>query len=165
MAQLKALQIPHSGMALAIDIGEARDIHPRDKEDIGNRLALWALKNDYGQKDLVCSGPLYKGMKVEENRIRISFDSVGRGLMVGKMDGHGPAKEVAGGKLQRFAVAGEDKQWVWADAVIDGETVVVSSPAVPKPVAVRYAFSMNPQGCNLYNQDGLPASPFRTDAW
>ena len=165
MAQLKALQIPHTGMALAIDVGDAKDIHPRNKEDVGNRLALWALKNDYGKKDLVCSGPLYKGMTIEDDKIRIRFDSVGRGLMVGKKQGHGPATEDLEGKLQRFAIAGEDKHWIWADAVIDGATVVVSNPVVLRPVAVRYAYSMNPAGCNLYNQDGLPASPFRTDSW
>lgn len=165
MAQFKALQIPHTGMALAIDVGDAKDIHPRNKEDVGNRLALWALKNDYGQKELVCSGPLYKGITIEDNKVRISFDSVGRGLMVGKKQGHGPATEDLEGKLRRFAIAGEDKHWVWGDAVIDGATVVVSSPVVLRPVAVRYAYSMNPDGCNLYNQDGLPASPFRTDSW
>ena len=152
-------------MALAIDVGDAKDIHPRNKEDVGNRLALWALKNDYGKKDLVCSGPLYKGMTIEDDKIRIRFDSVGRGLMVGKKQGHGPATEDLEGKLQRFAIAGEDKHWIWADAVIDGATVVVSNPVVLRPVAVRYAYSMNPAGCNLYNQDGLPASPFRTDSW
>ena len=165
MAQFKALQIPHTGMALAIDVGDAKDIHPRNKEDIGNRLALWALKNDYGQKELVCSGPLYKGITIEDNKVRISFDSIGRGLMVGKKQGHGPATEDLEGKLRRFAIAGADKHWVWADAVIDGATVVVSSPVVLRPVAVRYAYSMNPDGCNLYNLEGLPASPFRTDAW
>jgi len=165
MAQLKALQIPHTGMALAIDVGDAKDIHPRNKEDVGNRLALWALKNEYGQKDLVCSGPLYTGMTIEDDKVRIRFDSVGRGLMIGKKQGHGPAKDDIEGKLKRFAIAGEDKHWVWADAVIDGATVVVSSPVVLRPVAVRYAYSMNPDGCNLYNQDGLPASPFRTDSW
>ncbi len=165
MAQLKALQIPHTGMALAIDVGDAKDIHPRNKEDVGNRLALWALKNEYGQKDLVCSGPLYKGMTIEDDKVRIHFDSVGRGLMIGKKQGHGPAQDDLEGKLQRFSIAGEDKHWVWADAVIDGATVVVSSPVVLRPVAVRYAYSMNPDGCNLYNQDGLPASPFRTDSW
>jgi len=165
MAQLKALQIPHTGMALAIDVGDAKDIHPRNKEDVGNRLALWALKNEYGQKDLVCSGPLYQGMTIEDDKVRIRFDSVGRGLMIGKKQGHGPAKDDLEGKLQRFAIAGEDKHWVWADAVIDGATVVVSSSVVLRPVAVRYAYSMNPDGCNLYNQDGLPASPFRTDSW
>ena len=165
MAQLKSLLIPHTGMAVAIDVGEAKNLHPRNKEDVGNRLALWALKNDYNQDDLVCSGPLYKGMTIEKNQVRITFDFIGRGLMVGKKQGHDLAREDVGGKLQKFSIAGADKRWVWADAVISGASVVVSSPVVPQPVAVRYAYSMNPAGCNLYNQEGLPASPFRTDSW
>jgi sialate O-acetylesterase len=165
MAQLKSLQVPKTGMAVITDIGEARDIHPKNKFDVGERLALWALRDDYGKKNLIVSGPLYKSMKVEDNKIRIEFDSVGGGLIVGKNDGRKPVVEGQGAKLERFAIAGEDKRWVWADAVIDGETIVVSSPDVPKPVAVRYAYSMNPEGCNLYNKEGLPASPFRTDSW
>ncbi|MCG3150524.1 MAG: hypothetical protein PCFJNLEI_04010 [Verrucomicrobiae bacterium] len=165
MAQLKSLQIPKTGMAVAIDIGDASDIHPRNKVDVGHRLALWALKHDYGQPALVCSGPLYKGVAVEGARIRVSFDHVGSGLIVGKKDGYGPAREVTGGILTRFAVAGSDRRWVWADAVIDGATVLVSSPSVPAPVAVRYAFATNPAGCNLYNKEGLPAAPFRSDDW
>ena len=165
MAQTKSLEIPKTGMAVIMDIGEARDIHPKNKFDVGNRLALWALRHDYGQKNLVCGGPLYKDMKVEGNKIRISFDSVGGGLMVGKKDGRNPTVEDKGAKLKRFAIAGEDKKWAWAEAAIDGDTLVVSSPDVPNPVAVRYAYSMNPEGCNLYNKEGLPASPFRTDSW
>jgi len=165
MAQLECLKFPKTGMAVSIDVGEANDIHPKNKFDVGERLALWALAKDYGKKDLVCSGPLYKGMKVEDGKIRIEFDSIGGGLMAGRKDGRAPTVEVKDGKLKRFAIAGEDKKWVWADAVIAGKAVVVSSPEVPKPVAVRYAFSMNPEGCNLYNKEGLPASPFRTDAW
>lgn len=171
MAQLKALTIPKTGMAVSIDIGVAGDIHPRNKEDVGTRLALWALAKDYGKSKVVCSGPLYKGMKVQGgNKIRLSFDYAAGGLMIGRKEGHGPAVEAkpAGGdvpKLQRFAIAGEDRKWFWADAIIDGSTVVVSSTNVPSPVAVRYAFSQNPAGCNLYNREGLPASPFRTDNW
>jgi len=164
-AQFKSLKIPRTGMALAIDIGDASDIHPKNKEDVGNRLAFWALKNDYGQTNRVCSGPLYKTMKVEGDKIRVSFDYADNGLIVGKKTGHGPAVESQDGTLKRFAIAGEDKKWFWADAVIEGAAVVVSCPAVSAPVAVRYAFSMNPAGCNLYNAEGLPASPFRTDNW
>lgn len=97
--------------------------------------------------------------------MRLAFDYVGGGLIVGKKDGVKPTEEDKTGKLARFAIAGEDKKWVWADAVIDGATVVVSSKDVPHPVAVRYAFSQNPDGANLYNKEGLPASPFRTDDW
>jgi len=164
-AQRKCLAIPKTGMAVSIDVGEVVSIHPKNKLDVGERLALWALAKDYGKTDLVHSGPLYRNAAVEDGKIRISFDHVGGGLMVGRKEGRKPTVEDAGGKLKRFAIAGEDKKWVWADAVIDGDTVVVSSPQVPKPVAVRYAFSMNPQGCNLYNKEGLPASPFRTDEW
>ena len=152
-------------MAVIIDIGEAKDIHPKNKQDVGLRLALWALANEYGKKDLVYSGPLYKACKVEGDKIRIEFDCVGGGLMVGKKDGLAPTAEVPNGTLRMFAVAGADKTWHWANAQIDGATVVVSSPDAPQPVAVRYAFSMNPEGCNLYNREGLPASPFRTDEW
>jgi sialate O-acetylesterase len=165
MAQLKSLQIPHTGMAVIIDVGDASDIHPRDKFDVGERLALWALAKDYGQTSTVYSGPLYKSMQVEGQKIRLAFDCVGAGLMVGKKDGRQPTVEDQGGKLKRFAIAGEDRKWVWADAVIDGETVVVSAATVAQPVAVRYAYSMNPEGCNLYNRAGLPTSPFRTDDW
>ncbi len=165
MAQLRALQVPHTGMALAIDVGDSVSAHPPDKEDIGDRLALLALKNDYGRKDLVCSGPLYRGMTIEGARIRVRFDYAEGGLMVGQKTGHGLATESRAGQLKRFAIAGADKAWFWADAVIDGSTVLVSSPSVMNPVAVRYAYSMNPSGCNLYNKEGLPASPFRTDTW
>ncbi|MCX6997099.1 MAG: sialate O-acetylesterase [Kiritimatiellaeota bacterium] len=165
MAQFKSLQIPKTGMAVAIDVGAANDIHPRNKEDVGTRLARWALGNDYDQSRIVCSGPLYKGLKVEGDKLRLAFDYVGQGLMVGRQAGHGPAVEVKDGKLQRFAICGADRKWAWADAVIAGKTVLVSSTNVVQPVAVRYAYSMNPEGCNLYNKDGLPASPFRTDNW
>lgn len=167
--QLKCLTIPNSGMAVAIDladIGRPDDIHPKDKKSVGERLALWALAKDYGRKDLVYSGPLYEGMKIEDGKIRIFFDGVGSGLKIAtRKGGFQPLVDEPGGKLRRFAIAGADKKWVWADAVIDGATVVVSSPDVPKPVTVRYAYSMCPEGCNLYNQEGLPASPFRTDKW
>ena len=106
---------------------------------------------------------MYKGMKVEGGSIRLSFGSVGSGLMVGKKEGLKPTAQVKDGKLARFAISGEDKVWHWADAAIDGETVVVKSDKVAKPVAVRYAYSMNPKGANLYNKEGIPASPFRTD--
>ena len=164
-AQNKALAIPDTGMAVIIDIGEANDIHPRNKYDVGARLARWALARDYGQKDVVVSGPLFREMKIEGDKARLCFDHAAPGLMVGKKDGRAPAVENKDGKLRRFAVAGTDKVWQWAEAVIDGETVVVSSPKVKEPVAVRYAFSMNPEGANLYNREGLPASPFRTDNW
>ena len=166
MAQLKSLAVPNTGMAVAIelaDVGNPGDVHPKTKKDVGERLSLWALAKDYGKKNLVYSGPLFKEMKVEGAKIRIAFDSVGSGLTVATKKGYDPVVKEPQGKLQKFAIAGDDKKWVWAEAVIDGKTVVVSSPEVPKPVAVRYAFAANPDGCNLYNNEGLPASPFRTD--
>jgi sialate O-acetylesterase len=163
LAQSKILTVPKTGLVVTVDVGDPGDIHPRNKKDVGERLALWALAKDYGKKDLVYSGPLYKGMKIEGSTVRLSFDHVGKGLMVGHKDGKKPVEEVSDGKLKRFAIAGADGKWFWAEAKIDGDTVVVSSPDVKKPVAVRYAYSNNPVGANLYNRDGLPAAPFRTD--
>jgi len=168
-AQSKALSITNSGMAVIIDtvpLKDAANIHPVNKYDVGLRLARWALNRDYGQKELVVAGPLFKSMKVEGNKVRLSFDYAGSGLMVGSKEGRAPAVESNGGKLKRFAIAGADRKWFWAEAVIDEQTVVVSAPGVvEEPVAVRYAFAMNPDGANLYNREGLPAAPFRTDAW
>jgi sialate O-acetylesterase len=148
---LTAAKVPHSGLAVAIDIGDADDIHPKNKAEVGRRLALWALAHDYGRK-VECSGPWYKSMKVSGDKIRLRFDHVSGGL------------EARGGALKGFAIAGDDHKFVWADAVIEGNQVVVSSPQVPRPVAVRYAWDINPV-CNLYNGAGLPAVPFRTDDW
>ena len=144
-------KLPKTGEAVIIDIGESGDIHPKNKQDVGKRLALWAESQIYG-KDIVYSSPLYESMKVEQNKVRVSFKHAGSGL------------EAKGEKLVGFAIAGEDRTFVWADATIDGKTVVVSSDKVSKPVAVRYAWADNPD-CNLYNKEGLPASPFRTDDW
>ena len=152
-AQLLTLKAsPNTGMAVIIDIGDAQDIHPVNKQDVGKRLALSALTGTYG-KSVVGSGPIYESMAAEGGGIRLKFKHIGGGL------------EAKGGPLKGFAVAGDDRKFVWAVAAIDGGTVVVSSPNVPKPAAVRYAWADNPAGCNLYNQEGLPASPFRTDDW
>jgi len=167
-AQTKALDIRHTGMAVAIDLADAHnpnDIHPRNKQDVGGRLAQWALHQTYGKKELVPTGPLYKGHKIKGSEVHLSFDHVGKGLMVGKKTKLEPTAEVKDGKLEHFSIAGEDKKWVWADATINGDTVVVSSKEVKKPVAVRYGFTMNPGNANLYNKDGIAASPFRTDDW
>jgi sialate O-acetylesterase len=150
--QLMTLSLPNTGMAVIIDIGEADDIHPKNKQDVGKRLALWALAKTYG-KDIVYSGPIYKSMKVDDGKIVLSFDHVGGGL-IAKGDE----------QLKGFAIAGSDRKFVWADAKIDGDTVVVSSDNVSEPIAVRYAWADNPV-CNLYNKEDLPASPFRTDDW
>ncbi len=166
-AQFNALsRIKNGGMAVTIDIGSERDIHPKAKKQVGERLARWALARDYG-KDIVPSGPLFKSAKIEEGKIRLSFDYVGTGLMVGvkkATDNLEPQEAPKGTPLKGFAIAGKDKVWHWANAVIDGDTVVVSSDKVPSPRYVRYAFRAFPQGdCNLYNREGLPASPFKTD--
>jgi sialate O-acetylesterase len=150
---LKALAtVPNTGMAVTIDIGEGDQIHPHNKQDVGKRLAQWALAKTYG-KDVVACGPLYKSMRKDGGKIVIAFDYIGGGLA---------ARD--GGKLVGFAIAGADKKFVWADAKIEGDTVVASSPAVKSPAAVRYAWANNPK-CNLINKAGLPASPFRTDDW
>jgi sialate O-acetylesterase len=151
-AQLQATQEPGVGMAVAIDIGEAGDIHPKNKRDVGHRLAQWALARTYG-RPLVPSGPLYAHMTIEGGRIRIYFDHADHGLVA------------SGGALKTFVIAGADRRFVEAGAVIEGNTVVVSAGQVPEPMAVRYAWADNPEGCNLHNAEGLPASPFRTDTW
>ncbi|QJE95465.1 sialate O-acetylesterase [Luteolibacter luteus] len=148
---MTAKKLPNSGLAVAIDIGEANDIHPRNKQDVGKRLALQALAKTYGQK-VVPSGPEFREAKTEGGTIRLSFDYAGGGLVV------------KGGGLKGFSIAGADKKFVWADAKIDGGTVVVSSPQVPAPAAVRYAWTENPDA-TLFNAEGLPAIPFRTDTW
>jgi sialate O-acetylesterase len=150
-AQAMTLSLPKTGMAVIIDIGDADNIHPKNKQDVGKRLALAALAITYG-KDVVYSGPMYESMKVEGDKVRLKFKHIGGGLVA------------KGDKLTGFAVAGEDKKFVWADARIDGDTIVVSAKDVAKPVAVRYAWADNPE-CNFYNKADLPAVPFRTDDW
>jgi sialate O-acetylesterase len=163
-AQRRSLKLPNSGMAVAIDLGEDANGHPRNKKDVGERLALWALAKTYG-KDVPYSGPLYRSVQIDGDRAIISFDHVGKGLMIGDKDGLEPVREIKGGELKHFSIRGEDGSWRWAEAKIVGDTVVVRSERVTRPVAVRYADSMNPKGNKLYNREGLPASPFRTDGW
>jgi sialate O-acetylesterase len=142
------------GLAVSIDTGSELSLHPKNKKPIGIRHAYLALRNVY-DKDVVAHGPLYKSYQVKGDEVILSFDSVGSGLMTGRK-----------GKLNAFAIAGKDRKWEWADAEIRGATVVVSSPKVSQPVAARYAWAMNPSQRNLlYNKEGLPASPFRTDDW
>ncbi|MCH5718268.1 hypothetical protein [Niabella hibiscisoli] len=136
---------------MAIDIGEANDIHPRNKQDVGIRLALAAEKITYG-KNIVASGPVFTSAKTDGDKIILSFKHTGGGLV---------AKN---GKLRGFAIAGADQQFVWAEATITGDKVIVSSPSMKYPVAVRYAWADNPDA-SLYNKQNLPASPFRTDNW
>lgn len=163
-AQLKTLSLPNTGMAVVIDIGNGADIHPKDKLDVGLRLALAAKHVAYKQ-ELVYSGPIYDSMKVEGNKIRLTFQDTGSGLQMSAppwTPSGVPAPVPT--ELTGFAIAGADQNWVWAKAQIDGNTVVVSSDQVASPVAVRYGWANNP-ACNLYNKEGLPASPFRTDDW
>ena len=150
-AQSMTLREPHTGMAVIIDIGDTNDIHPRNKLDVGHRLAVWALAQTYHQS-VAYSGPLYDSYAVESGQLRIRFKHA-EGLKTS--DGQSP---------KAFAIAGADQKFYWADARIDGETITVSSAKVAKPVAVRYAWADNPE-VNLYNGVNLPASPFRTDNW
>lgn len=151
-SQLNALSVPNTGMAVAIDLGEWNDIHPDNKKDVGDRLALAALKVAYGEKDIVSSGPIFKSASVEGNKITIDFLHTGSGLITN--DGEEPTQ---------FAIAGADKKFVWAKTKIEGDKVVVWHNEIPEPIYVRYAWADNPDSANLYNKDGLPASPFRTD--
>ncbi|MBE9510177.1 MAG: beta galactosidase jelly roll domain-containing protein [Bacteroidetes bacterium] len=154
-AQTMALKLKGTGMALAIDIGEANDIHPKDKQTVGNRLVLTALKKGY-HKDIVYSGPLYLSMKVKENKVEIIFSETGNGLI-----SNNSSDDIKG-----FSIAGADKQFFWAEAkIVAGNKVVVWCNDVKSPVAVRYAWADNPGPLNLYNKEGLPANPFRTDSW
>ena len=159
------LSLPNTGEAVIIDIGQAEDIHPKDKMDVGHRLALAAEKVAY-HKDLVYSGPTYQSLTIEGNKARVKFKNVGGGLKIAAHPSTQPGVPQAApaGELQGFSIAGEDKKFFWAKAKIDGDGVIVSSDQVANPVAVRYAWANNPD-CNLYNKEGIPASPFRTDTW
>jgi sialate O-acetylesterase len=147
---LTAKQVPNTGIAVTIDVGDPKDLHPHRKREVGERLALWAMGTTY-RMPIVYSGPVYQNMKIEGSQVRIGFSNVGGGL-VGDATGH----------VSGFAISGGDHKFHWADAVIQGDSVVISSPEVAQPVAVRYAWGDSPI-CNLYNKEGLPASPFRTD--
>ena len=153
-AQTASLKIPHTGMAVITDlVDNVGDIHPVNKIDVGNRLALWALAKTYGKKDVVYSGPLYKSMKAEDGKVRVSFAHTGGGL-----------KSRDGKDLSSFEIAGEDGKFVPAKAVIDGKEVVVSSSDVEKPTQVRFGWT-NTANPNLSNKEGLPAGPFRSKDW
>ena len=151
-AMLKTLRLPHTGMAITVDIGESQNIHPKNKQEVGRRLALWALGDVYAKQVAATSGPLPAGHAVRGAEMVLSFTHTEGGLQ---------AKD---GALKGFVIAGEDRQWQPAQARIAGDQVIVSSPEVENPVAVRYAWEADPV-CNLYNAAGLPASPFRTDDW
>jgi sialate O-acetylesterase len=148
---LAASTVPKSGLAVAIDVGDANDIHPKNKKPVGERLALVALAKEYG-KDVVSSGPVYHEMKTEGSALRLSFHHTEGGL------------KVQGEKLGEFLIAGADQRWHGAEATLEDNEILVSSPNVPRPVAVRYAWRNNPVA-TLFNGAGLPAVPFRTDDW
>lgn len=150
-AQLKCLSIPNSAMTVAIDLGEWNDLHPDNKKDVGERMALAALKLAYGE-NIVYSSPVYKSATIESDKIIISFDHTGSGLI--SNDGE---------ELSEFAIAGADKKFFWAKAKIDGDKVIVWNNEIKDPKYVRYAWADNPVNPNLYNKEGLPASPFKTD--
>jgi len=142
--------LPNTAMAVAIDLGEWNDIHPLNKKEVGHRLALGARHLSYGEDDLVYSGPIYRSHTIQGDRVAIQFDHIGSGLV-----------SIDDEPLSQFAIAGADKHFEWADAEIVNGTVEVFSKQVPDPVYIRYAWSNNPDGANLYNKEGLPASPFQ----
>lgn len=151
-AQLKTLAVPNTGMAVTIDLGEWNDIHPSNKKEVGIRSALAAEKIAYQENNIVYSGPIYQSSKIESDSIIIRFNHVGNGLI-----------SIDGESLNQFAIAGADKKFVWANAKIENNTVVVWNKNIQHPVYVRYAWADNPRDANLYNANGLPAAPFRTD--
>jgi sialate O-acetylesterase len=167
-AQASALSLPNTGMAVILDCGEPKNpqLHPRNKRDVGGRLALLARKVAYGQK-VVASGPVFRDMKVEGGKVRLSFDSVGGGLVIGAPPKALPTDEpnVPDSNLLGFSIAGSDQKFVPAQARIDGTNVLVWSDQINVPVAVRYAWRSDPFEANLYNKEQLPAAPFRTDDW
>ena len=148
---LTAASVPNSCLAVTIDTGDADNIHPKDKLPVGERLARCALANYYGEH-VVYSGPTLASVERLPGEIRLHFTHTDGGLVV------------KGAKLEEFSIAGKDRKWVWADARVEGDTVVVSSPLVPNPQEVRYAWQSNP-AATLFNGAGLPAAPFRTDHW
>ena len=155
-AQLMTLyasgSLPNTGMAVTMDIGDPKDIHPTEKREVGRRLALWALAKDYGKTGLVCSGPLFYSSEIKGGAVRVKFEHAKSGLLV------------KGDRLTNILIAGADRKFKDANVRIEGDTLVVSSPMVEVPAAVRYGWE---DACepNLFNNDGLPASPFRTDDW
>lgn len=154
-SQMKVLALPNTGMVVAIDLGEWNDIHPLNKKDVGKRLSLLAQKMACGNDQIISLSPLFKSMEVEGSNIVLTFKNTGSGLM-----------SQGRGELKQFSISGKDRHFVWGEAKVVGTNrVIVSSKYVPHPVAVRYAWANNPDGANLYNNEGLPAAPFRTDQW
>jgi sialate O-acetylesterase len=177
-AQALTLSLPNTGMAVTTDIGETKDIHPKNKQDVGKRLAAVALHNTYGRANMVYSGPEFKSMQVDGNKAILSFKNIGKGLCAGRqietMDPSVLKKIMASGEkwhgaspfsIEGFEIAGEDRKFYHAAANIDGDKVVLSSVNVIVPVSIRYAWADDAGTANLFNRDGFPAAPFRTDQW
>jgi sialate O-acetylesterase len=152
-AQSSTLSLPNTGMAVATDIGNPMNIHPVQKQEVGDRLAAEAMRVVYGKPALPSTGPQFSSFKIKGNQVTLDFKNTGKGLLA------------KAGPLKQFAVAGADKKFYWAEAVIVGRQIIVTCKQVPKPVAVRYAWANSPVDANLYNKEGFPASPFRTDRW
>jgi sialate O-acetylesterase len=151
-AQTQGLKVPGTGMAVTVDLSDGTTLLPRNKEEVGRRLALWAEHKAYGRTDVVYSGPTYDSIKIEGNKARVFFKNAGSGLKIG------------GDRLTGFALASDFRRFFWANATLEGNSVLLTCEDVPWPVAVRYGWADNAD-CNLFNQEGLPASPFRTDSW
>ncbi len=163
-AQAMTLKVPRTGMAVTIDVGDPNNVHPADKIDVGKRLALVARKKVYGE-NVVASGPMFQDLQINDGKVRVRFSETDGGLIAGQQPWLAAGvKPFPKDKLIGFFIAGEDKKWIEAEAKIDGDSVIVSHADVLKPVAVRYGWANSPR-CNLYNQSGLPAAPFRTDDW
>lgn len=154
MAQTETLKLPQTGQAVITDIGEANDIHPRNKQDVGKRLSLIALNQHYGKKEIVYTGPTFKSMEVVGSQVIITMDNISKGLFTPNKYGY----------VEGFVIAGSDKKFEWARASISDDKIILSSPNVKDPIAVRYAWGNNPD-INLFNSDGLPAISFKTDNW
>lgn len=163
-AQAMTLKVPETGMAVTIDVGDPNNVHPADKLDVGQRLARVARKIVY-QENVVAAGPVYRRMEIQGAKVRVQFEEIGGGLVIGQQPWCAPGvQSFPKDTLIGFFLAGEDRTWFEAVATIDGDSVALSSPHVVNPVAVRYGWANSPR-CNLYNREGLPASPFRTDDW
>ncbi len=161
--QMRALTLPDTEMAVTMDVSDF-GLEPRNRKDPGERLAACVLAREFG-RDVPYRGPRYRSHRIEDNRVIVSFMHIGGGLIVGKKSGLDMVEEIRGGILKEFAIAGSDKKWHWADARVEGDTVVLTCKAVDAPVAIRYAYRAFPEECNLYNREGLPCAPFRTDTW
>ncbi|HEY4955526.1 MAG TPA: sialate O-acetylesterase [Gemmatimonadaceae bacterium] len=161
-SQAAALSLPATAQVVTIDVGEANSLHPRNTQEVGRRLALAARSVAYGEH-VIYAGPTYRRHEARGGRVTVEFDNVGGGLV--SRAPFAPRAEPLRDRVLGFAVAGADRRFVWAEARIEGDHVVVWSDAVPNPVAVRYAWANSPENPSLYNSSGLPAPPFRTDDW